>query len=370
MAKSLLLNILVDVLGKYIDGLTPENLKLGVWSGKIQLSNLQLRESALDELNLPLKVLKGSLKSLSVKVPWTQLDSKPVEIYLDGIYLLASPLDTSHSTAEESQRLLKAFKTNKLKQVDASILQQIKSGGDAAKTASYLQQLVTHIVDNLEVRLSNIHIRYEDSYSDPGRVFCCGVTLDEVILTTTDNTWNVKFVKRENDTEGFSSIHKLGSIQNCGIYWNANTRSVATMQNAEWENYMHTTIYRGEVTNQKTEQFFYILGPPNKLVIKLIHSNICNESKPNVDVIIESSVIAFEFDSLQFKQLMLMIKSFGELNRKCLMSTYRPTVRPTVNPRAWWLYAFRLITGKDFTVSNKVRICIPYFIIVYSFLFS
>lgn len=355
MAKSLLLTVLVEVLGKYVDGLTQENLKLGVWSGKIKLNNLKLRESALDELNLPVKVLKGSLKSLTVKVPWTQLDSKPVEIYLDGIYLLASPLDTTHSTAEESQRLLRAFKTNRLKRVDSSILLHTKTDdNDAAKTASYLQQLITHIVDNLELKLTNIHIRYEDSYSDPEKVFSFGISLEEVTLTTTDNTWTAKFVKRENDTGGYSSVHKLGLIQNCGIYWNVNTRCVSGMSNQDWEEYMYATIYRGEMTTTKIDQFSYILGPPNNLIIKLIHSNICDETKPNVDVTIETSVVAFEFDSIQFKQLMMLIKSFAELNRKCLMSTYRPVNRPNVDPKSWWFYAYRLITGQDFSASSKV----------------
>lgn len=70
MAKQLLLNILGDVLGNYVDGLSVENLKLGVWSGKIELHNLQLKRTALDGLNLPISVSHGSLKNLIVRIPW------------------------------------------------------------------------------------------------------------------------------------------------------------------------------------------------------------------------------------------------------------------------------------------------------------
>ena len=35
------------------------------------------------------------------------------------------------------------------------------------KQASFTAQLVTKIVDNLQISINNIHIRYEDSHSNP-----------------------------------------------------------------------------------------------------------------------------------------------------------------------------------------------------------
>lgn len=46
MAKALLLNALQDVLSDYVIGLSSENLKGGVFAGKIALENLQVRRSA------------------------------------------------------------------------------------------------------------------------------------------------------------------------------------------------------------------------------------------------------------------------------------------------------------------------------------
>lgn len=45
MAKALLLNALHDALADYVLGLSPEKLKVGVWSGKIVLDDLQVGES-------------------------------------------------------------------------------------------------------------------------------------------------------------------------------------------------------------------------------------------------------------------------------------------------------------------------------------
>eukprot|EP01040_Poterioochromonas_malhamensis_P023396 gene23396-28687_t len=135
MAKSLLLNVLVDVLGQYVEGLTKENLKLGVWSGKIEFFNLKLKDSALDQLNLPIQVKKGSLKRLSVKVPWTSLESKPVEVEIDGLYLLACPLDLSQNSAEEGKKMNQAMRAKKLKQIDDAVMLSINSSSDLQASA-------------------------------------------------------------------------------------------------------------------------------------------------------------------------------------------------------------------------------------------
>ena len=64
MAKSLLLNALENSLGDYIEGINGKNLKLGIWAGKVALSNLTLNSKKIQELNLPVRIEWGSVKSL------------------------------------------------------------------------------------------------------------------------------------------------------------------------------------------------------------------------------------------------------------------------------------------------------------------
>ncbi|RYH32247.1 hypothetical protein EON65_00940 [archaeon] len=357
MAKSLLLNVLVDVLGNYVEGLTRENLKLGVWSGKIEFSNLLLKESALDQLNLPIRVVKGSLNKLVVKVPWTALESKPVEVFVDGVYLLATPLDFSKISPEDAKKMIFASTRAKLKQVEDAVLLALKNQDskdeNTAQKTSYVQQLVTRIVDNLEVKITNLHIRYEDSYADPkSGTFSCGVTLEQILLTTTDETWTAKFVKREVANKASTAVHKLGTIQNATVYWNVSSESYVRADNNAWREFMHRTIYRNKENNDTG--FSYMLKPPNDLQVKLIHREVCNETTPNVDVLVESSLISFSVSQSQYRQLMLLVKSFGELDRKKQVSSYRPNRRPASDPRGWWHYAYMLVVGKDRSINAKV----------------
>ena len=91
MAKAILLRVLESYLGRYISGITADNLKMGVWSGKVELQNLELRPSALADLKLPVKVRHGTIGKLTAVVPWRHLGSKPVQITMDEVFVLAVP---------------------------------------------------------------------------------------------------------------------------------------------------------------------------------------------------------------------------------------------------------------------------------------
>ena len=242
-----------------------------------------------------------------------------------------------------------------------------------AKSASYLQQLATCILDNLEVTLTNVHIRYEDPNSDNGQVFCAGITLDEVILTTSDETWTARFVKRDAAKRAETAIRKIGKLNNCGIYWNSQAQSHLSMSQQQWEEVMEALIYKtngGKTSNHIDEMTQYILAPPNNLTLKITHREHCTESIPNVDMVIESSEMPFKVDKDQFRQFMLMLKSFGDLDRKRQMALYRPAQRPKqhVSAREWWRYAYRLVTGRDFSLATKVSIqlCFVCLILIHS----
>ena len=69
MAKKLLLDVLVRVLGEYVE-LSEEklDLNLAVWSGQIVLHDLRLKTDKLLR-NFNLSILHGSIKTLEIIIP-------------------------------------------------------------------------------------------------------------------------------------------------------------------------------------------------------------------------------------------------------------------------------------------------------------
>ena len=118
MAKRLLLNVLLAILGDYIEDLAADNLKLGVWSGEIVLNDLGINRKILQKLGIPVKVVHGLIKRLSVTIPWASLDSNSVKITADGVYLHVSPLDLSVLNAKDLSGRSLTMKRHKLEQAD------------------------------------------------------------------------------------------------------------------------------------------------------------------------------------------------------------------------------------------------------------
>lgn len=219
MAKQLLVSLLVEHLGPYVEGLSEQNLKIGVWSGKVELQNLKVKPDVLNQLNLPVSILHGSIGKLKLKIPWGSLDRKPVKVYVDGLYVVVAPVDIANMSNDEVKRKAAADKRDKLNNAELTIL---KSGvatddTDSKVKGTYIPNFVATILDNLEIHVMNVHVRYEDMLTVRGLTFSTGVTLATLDLSTADSAWNECFVPR-NKTVVNSVVRKLGRVTNAALY--------------------------------------------------------------------------------------------------------------------------------------------------------
>ena len=91
MLESLAAMILQKSLGWLVDGLDSKNFDVSLWSGEVILHNLAVKGDALDGLGLPIKVRRGQLRSLRLKIPWRSLGTQKVVIQIRGLDILAIP---------------------------------------------------------------------------------------------------------------------------------------------------------------------------------------------------------------------------------------------------------------------------------------
>jgi vacuolar protein sorting-associated protein 13A/C len=68
MLEPVLVYYLNQFLGKYVEGLDRDSLRISVWAGDVVLRDLKLRPEALQGLNLPITVRGGVLGTLRLKV--------------------------------------------------------------------------------------------------------------------------------------------------------------------------------------------------------------------------------------------------------------------------------------------------------------
>lgn len=58
---------------------------LKIIAGDVKLTNLEVRETALDDFDLPIKLKFGYLSELVLKIPWKNLYQEPVIASVEGM---------------------------------------------------------------------------------------------------------------------------------------------------------------------------------------------------------------------------------------------------------------------------------------------
>ena len=214
-AKALVLAKLQQVFGKYVDGITPENLKVQVLAGTITQHNLCLREEALSELDLPIAVRAGRLGKFVVRVPWRHLASQPVVVEIDTVELLALTNQglQDRPDPELVERIRSAIQHKLTRIENAEITRQ---GRAEMSSDKYLDRLGRRILENLRVRLTGVHLRFEDPYSSP--CVAVGLTIQELSVISTDASWSADgtWVEREAAQEERRKLLRMSELE---VYW-------------------------------------------------------------------------------------------------------------------------------------------------------
>ncbi|CAG8555201.1 10349_t:CDS:10 [Paraglomus brasilianum] len=337
MLESLVANVLNRVLGAYVSNLENNQLNIAIWSGDVVLKNLQLKKEALDKFDLPVDVLEGYLGELTLNIPWANLRNKPVRAIVKDVYLLAVPKAESEYDPVEEERRAQQLKQEKL--ANAELLAAKPSeDGDDDKNQSFVNSLVTKVVDNLQISIKNIHIRYEDRLSDPGHPFAIGVTLSELSVVSADENWVPTFI--EGETKDIRKLLTLGSL---AVYWNTDTKSLAGHASNEAIKLFNSLI----ASESNTIDHQYILKPVSGKG-RLTMSKRHDPNVPKINSTLLFDELGFVLDDEQYRDALLMVDLFHFFLRQQQYRKFRPPkeVTPKSNPRAWFQFAGKCILSE------------------------
>ncbi|KAI8376296.1 uncharacterized protein BYT42DRAFT_594245 [Radiomyces spectabilis] len=328
MLESLVASILNRFLGNYVSNLNYDQLKIGIWNGEVNLRDLKLRREALDKLDLPIDVIEGYLGELTLSIPWSNLKSKPVK--------------TSVEEEEERAQQLKMRRLATAEVMESSQVKDKKTpkDQDEPQDDGFVSQLTTKIVDNLQFSMKNIHIRYEDSISDPGHPFAAGITLKELSAVSTDGEWNPTFINEATNT-----IHKLTTLQSLSVYWNTDTTSLAGKSHEEASKVFTDLIPTGEDDPSLHHQ--YILKPVSGAgKVQLNKKFDRDTAKFNVTLLFNE--LDFALDDDQYRDVILMLDLFhANLKKQKYLKLHPPKeMTPKTNPREYFQFAAKAVLSE------------------------
>uniref|UniRef100_A0A8C1Q6U5 Vacuolar protein sorting 13 homolog A n=1 Tax=Cyprinus carpio TaxID=7962 RepID=A0A8C1Q6U5_CYPCA len=280
--ESVVVDVLNRFLGDYVVNLDSSQLSLGIWGV------LFLKQSQLD---IPFKVRAGHIGRLELKIPWKNLYTQSVEATLDEVFLLIVPTASIKYDAEKEERQLQEAQQRELQRIEETKQKAAeKENPKAEKQDTFVEKLVTQVIKNLQVKISNIHVRYEDDVTNPDAPLSFGVSLQNLSLQV-----------------------------------------------------LNTFLYEMQ-TNFVFFVFFALVFRPISANAKLRMNprSDVDFSSPKVDLVVNLPEVAVELSRPQYVSILELLGSVDMMTRNLPYRKYRPDVAVHTNARQWWRY---VITG-------------------------
>ena len=335
----------------YVRNFDPKQLNVGIWSGDVKLKDLELRREALDQMHLPLNVIEGHIGSLVLSIPWSNLRGKPVRINIEDLFLLAAPKEDQEYNAEEEEKRAHAVKMEKLD--SAELLKERNTEGmskeEQQKNQTFTAALTTTIIDNVQISVKNVHIRYEDALSDPGHPFAAGLTLQELSAVSTDENWRPTWIQSTSGTS-----HKLATLGSLAIYWDTDAKLLGSgtgEKTAEEQGLDHETLlnkFRELIVKSDDPaiaEHQYILKPVSgRAGVEMDKSGKVDKPKTKARLLFNE--LGFVLDDEQYRDALMLVDLFHFFIRHQEYRKLQPAKRPKEDPRAWLLFAGKAVLDR------------------------
>ena len=324
-----------------------------------------------------------------------------VFVVIDGVYILLISNYEHYDDVMESSRL--AERRNQLDESESFVRQHYNNPQDMDDTrnsgetfsgiSSFLKKKLTEgilneIIEKFHLHLRDVHIRLEDIQTDHLNPYTCGITLESLHIHSDDS------VKQSNTPLNDSShsdknkihdpgiskslsskdaIHKIMQLNCLSIYWSPlhdSTLNEVNIKNIPkaWTTFsqmrnntsslsksMRNCIIRRSDISPKFSRslsytapvYAYLLLPINAschILFAKDPNNLLLGPALKGAIYLES--FSLELRDYQLRQIIMAASTIQNYKQVSNYRRYRPKMTVKDNPKAWWVYAMKIMKMK------------------------
>ena len=347
MLEGLATRLFGKVIDQYIKNFDPKQLQIALYNGEVNMTNLEIKKEALDAIHLPINVVEGHISKLTAYIPYQNLRGSPTRIEIEDVFLLVAPKSADEYNEEEDKKRAQILKMQRLERAEFLKDQDTegRSQEDQQKHQSFMEGMIALVVDNLQISVKNIHIRYEDSVAVPGHPFSIGLKLPLLSAVSTDEHWTPTFIKASEKTS-----RKLVKLTSLSIYWNTDTElfgaGMTPREGSEPKRSDHPELMaKFREGLDKGENYQYMLRPiSGRAGVTLDRSGKIENPKTKARLIFNE--LAFVLDDHQYRDTLMLLDFFHYFTRHHEYKKYRPEKTPKEDPQAWLRFAGQAVLRK------------------------
>ncbi|CAM9319851.1 unnamed protein product, partial [Lampetra planeri] len=324
MLEGLVAWVLNTYLGKYVSNLNTDQLSIALLKGAVELENLPLRKDALRDFDLPFEVKAGFIGKITLQIPFYRPHSDPWVISMSQLNLIIGPAQLQEYDAEKEKEEERQRKKYLLKALEDKFKSECEQRGESywySVTAS----VVTGIVENIELNIQDVHLRFEDDFSNPHKPFSFGVCINNISAQNPSRETVRKLLRQKQlEIEGFS------------VYWDTECEMLGKLPVNQIQDAMTQCM--------QMQQHQYIFEPVCASV--LLRRNASKEplrsrSSPRIEGQVQLEPMSLRLSQVQYQQIMAFLKELDRREREMFYRRWRPKVPVSGNCRLWWVFAIQ-----------------------------
>ncbi|XP_015113187.1 vacuolar protein sorting-associated protein 13D isoform X1 [Diachasma alloeum] len=347
MLEGLVAWVLNNYLGKYVENLNTDQLSIALLSGEVELENLPLKREALRHIGLPIEIKVGFIGKVRLQIPVRQIRSASWVIAIEQLYLVAGPINLEGYDSEVEEQILQEYKHSKLDSLEARWRASTERdpGYYASSYSSWLNygtSLVTNIIENLQLNIKDVHLRFEDDVT-PGLSQKSGVALGVTIKALSAQSCDASWIPGSTSWNFNDASFKLMELDGLSIYWNH-------LDSSQLFGKLNLGDLAVAMNESKSTMWKYILSPVSACArIKRDRSEkpLRSITRPRIVVDLQLDQVPLLITDEQYEQIVKCIKELEDIERRRRQRRCRPHLPISEAPKEWWKYAVRCHLGRE-----------------------
>ncbi|CAD1471583.1 unnamed protein product, partial [Heterotrigona itama] len=312
---------------------------------EVELENLPLKKEALRHIGLPIEIKAGFIGKVRLQVPVRQIRTASWVIVIEQLYLVAGPISLDEFDSETEEQAILEYKLSRLDSLEARWRTDTERDPGYYATSysswvNYGTSLITNIIENLQLNIKDVHIRYEDSVTLPDDTgVALGVTIGALTAQSCDASW----IPGSTSWNLTDASFKLMELDRLSIYWNH-------LKKDEFLGSLNLGDLAIAMSEPKNIIKNHILLPVNaRAHIKRDRSErpLRSTNKPRMIVDLLLDDVPLCLTDVQYDQIIKCIRGLKDIERRKQQRSCRPVISVSAAPKEWWKYAARCHLGKD-----------------------
>ncbi|XP_066924160.1 intermembrane lipid transfer protein VPS13D-like isoform X2 [Clytia hemisphaerica] len=343
MLQSIALWLLKDYVGEYIENLNVDQLSIGY--GGVELEKLVLKKTALRSLHLPFKLSSGYIGKLNLVIPYANPNTQPWIIKIEDLFLFVEPeYQIPEDEAEEELEKQKRKKLKKLEEEWKANMKSAQKGGWWSSSSwfpSLYSSFSTKIVENLQLQIKNVHLRYE--CKEESHQFAFGLQIENLSAQSANENWETQYAGCSTDKK-FKSV----KLENLSIYNDKDFMDMEVLKNKDSEFY--------------NKNFKYILNPVSgeaRICRNASNSPLSMKDGPRFHVEVLFDAVHALLSNGQYRLITDISEEITMFFKKKENKKWRPFTTVHEDSKAWWRFAIKTVLEP---IKDKHRRCQKMFI--------